>query len=194
MKPILLALTLLLFVSTSYAQFSELEKEFNQFENTHNDILPQSLFIDSAFCAKYHLKNITKDFKNMNIWNENSFNDSEDFMRVCDIRWQFKDKAEAAAFHKKFLPVNSESGEPITNSKITIDKTQQLKIFRENAQTRKMNEGFGLSMNFYYFIFVVDNVVAKVFVNTKTSVTVEQAAVFAKEAAKRINDSKEHSK
>ena len=188
MKSTLLTLGLLLFIGRSYAQFSELEKEFMQFEKTHTDSLTQSLYIDSTFCSNYNLKNITGKFKRMNVWNNPLNYDAKDFMRVCDIRWLFKDKFEAEAFHKKFLPVNSESGEEITNSKVYIENVTQLKIFRENAQARKMNEGFGLSMNFYYFIFIVDNCVAKVFVNTKTNVTVEQAAVFAKEAAKKIKN------
>jgi len=190
MKSTLLTLGLLLFIGKSHGQFSELEKEFMQFEKTLNDSLTQSLYIDSTFCSTYNLKNITQKFKRMNVWSNPLNYDSKDFMRVCDIRWLFKDKFEAEAFQKKFLPVNSEFGEEITNSKISIENVTQLKIFRENAQARKMNEGFGLPMNFYYFLFIVDNCVAKVFVNTKTNVTVEQAAVFAKEAAKRMNDSK----
>lgn len=160
-----------------------------EFERTHQDSLTQALYFDSTFCSSYNLKNVTRNFKRMNVWTSPLNYNTKDFMQVCDIRWLFKDKSEAEAFHKKFLTVNAEFGEEIKNSKVAIDGVTQLRIFRENEQTRKTNEGFGFPMNFYYFIFVVDNCVAKVFVNTKTNVTVEQAAVFAKEAAKRINDS-----
>lgn len=190
MKSILLALGLLIFIGKSNGQFSELEKEFMKFEQIHKDSLTQALYIDSSFCSNYNLKNITKSFKRMNVWNNPLNYNSKDFMRICDIRWLFGNKSEAEAFHEKFLPVNAEFGEEIKDLKVSIDNVTQLRVFRENAQSRKMNEGFGAPMNFYYFIFVVDNCVAKVFVNTKTNITAEQAAVFAKEAAKKINDSK----
>lgn len=168
------------------AQFSELEKEFMEFEQNHNDSLPQALYIDSAFCAAYNLKNITKNFRRMNVWNLPG-REVKDIKRVCDIRWVFNDKMEALAFHKKYLSVNAEFGEEIKRSGIDIENVTQLRIFRENEKTREMNKALGVPMNFYYFLFVVDNCVAKVFVCTKTEVNAEKASVFAVEAARRLN-------
>ncbi len=190
MKSILTFFCLALSISSASAQFSELEKEFMAFEQTHEDSLAQNVYIDSSFCSKYYLKNITQKFKRMNVWQSQSKSETNGYMRICDIRWQFKDNFEATSFHNKFISVNSEFGEEIKNSGILIDNTTHLKIFRENGQARKMNESFGSPMNFYYFIFVVDNYVAKVFVNTKTNITVDQAVIFAKEAARKLNENK----
>jgi len=189
MKSILIIFCFSLFAAGSFAQFSELEKEFMEFEQTHKDSLTQAMFIDSSFCSKYNLKNVTRNFNRMNIW-QNTSADPKDFMRVCDIRWQFKDNLEAVAFHKKFLSVNSEAGEEIKNANIPVANVTELRIFRESEQMRKMNEAFGAAMNSYYFIFVVDNSVAKIFVYTKPNVSAEEASIFAKEAARRLSEYK----
>ena len=188
MKLILLLISFSLLAAKTLAQFSDLEKEFMNFENNYKDSLTQSMYFDSTFCSTYHLKNITKQFTRMNVW-QNNIADTEDFIRVCDIRWRFKNHSEALTFHKKYISVNSEGGEEIKKANISIDKITELRVFRESAEMRKMNEALGGTMYFYYYLFVVDNVMAKVFVSSKKNITTERAAIFAKEAARRLNES-----
>ena len=72
------------------------------------------------------------------------------------------------------------------NPDITISEATNLRVFREGEKMRKMNAAFGLTLYMYYFIFTVDNYVAKVFVSSEKKITAEEAAVFAREAARRL--------
>jgi hypothetical protein len=190
MKHLFLTLPLLLLFIAARSQSSKLRDEYYQIENSLNDTLKQDIFLDSNFCSKYNLKNSTRNFRRMNYWDNTLHYKSPDFISVYDIRWVFKSNKEALEFHKRFLPINSEGGIEIKKSGIAIDSTTNLRIFREDDGTRQMNKDFGYPMNYYYFIFVVDNTVAKVFVSAKPGVTVDQAAVFAMEASRRINNAK----
>jgi hypothetical protein len=170
----------------SYAQSSGTDAEFTNFENTHKDTLSDGMYIDSTFMMHYNLKNIPQSLKRLKAWENPQFYDSKDFIKVCDIRWKFNSNAEAESFYTKFMAQNSENGEEITDSGIKIDGVSDLRIFREGAGMRKMINSMGKPMNFYYFLFVVNNCVAKVFVCTKPDIKVKDACVFAYEAARRL--------
>jgi hypothetical protein len=51
---------------------------------------------------------------------------------------------------------------------------------------RKMSEALGLEIKFYCFLFVYKNYVAKVYVSAKSGVKIEEASIFAIEAANRL--------
>jgi len=179
--PLLLIITLTI---QAWSQTS-LEKEFIQIDNQY-DTLTQKIYIDAAFCKKYNLKNETDDFKRMNVW-QNPFNfESKDFITVCDIRWKFASNADAIDFCTKYATILSEDGKEM-NTPLEIDQASYLKVYRENTGITMKNESLGYSVNYYYFIFVINRCVVKVFVLAKKSVSFNQVADFANEAARKIN-------
>lgn len=185
-----LALVILLFSALhAFGQKSDLDlvKEFMAFQKSHNDSLTRETYMDAAFCSKFNLKEDSWNYRRMATWVNPAGHGSKDFIKVCDIRWRFKDNKEALAFHKKFLGVNSDYGEEIEMHNLELQHAQDFHVFRENVGARQMSADFGYPVSTYYFLFVMDNHVAKVLVNTKTSVTVDQAFVFAKEAARKLH-------
>ncbi|MCC6371878.1 MAG: hypothetical protein IT236_12790 [Bacteroidia bacterium] len=186
MKKILVLIVLFLWSNNFFAQNSALENEFVKFEQSHKDSINPVLYIGEDFYSKYGLKSVSQKQGRMQVWSHPLNFDSPDFMRIGDIRWVFKTHQEAMDFHAKYLQVNAEYGEEINMYKFKIPKVDELRVFKESEKTKFMNAEMGFPMNFYYFIFVKDRVVAKVFVNTVPSITVEQASVFAKEAARRV--------
>jgi len=141
----------------------------------------KAYYISDEFCAAKGLKpGQTNDF--MRVWNSDFINDK--MTRVVDIRWYFSSASEANDYLEKNIADLSEKGDTI-NSKIEIPMVSNLRIFRESADMRKMNESLGLKNNMYFFIFTVKNYLAKVFVSG--DMKLEEAASFAKEAAKRLN-------
>lgn len=185
-KMVLLPLFIFLAGGNIRAQSPDLNAEYSKFESEYKDSLGDGAYLDSVFMGQYSLTSGVTSLKSMRVWNNPSFYDSKDFIRICDIRWKFKSNAEAEAFHKKFIIQNAENGEEITDSRIKIDDVSDLRIFREGAGMRKMMNQVGTPMNFYYFLFVVDKYVAKVFVCTKPNSKVKDAYVFAREAARKL--------
>ena len=107
-------------------------------------------------------------------------------MRVVDLRWYFNTAEEATQYLKLNLPYLSESGDQI-NQKIKIDNVSNLYVYNEGAGARSMNKAIGVESYSYFFLFTVKNLVAKVFVNSGKQIAVNEAVVFAKEAAKKLN-------
>ena len=140
-----------------------------------------AFYISDEFCAARGLKpGETNDL--LRVWNSGFNNGS--MTRVVDIRFYFTSASEANDYLDKNIADLSEKGDTI-NAKIEIPMVSNLRIFRENEEMRKMNASLGLKMNMYFFIFTVKNYIAKVFVSGDK--TVEDAAPFAIEAAKRLN-------
>jgi len=141
----------------------------------------KAFYISDEFCAARGLKpGESNDL--LRVWNGDFINGM--MTRVVDIRWYFTSVSEAKDYLEKNITDLSEKGDTI-NTKIEIPMVSNLRIFRESADLRKMNESFGLKSNMYYFIFTVKNYLTKVFVSG--DMKLEEAAAFAKEAAKRLN-------
>ena len=117
------------------------------------------------------------------VWNGESKKNG--IMRLVDIRWYFNSPAEASEYLKRNMSELSESGDPVKTT-IKIKDVPDLYVFSEGAGYRKLNETLGISSYMYYFLFIVQNYVAKVFVSTEKQIPVSEAAAFAQEAAKRL--------
>jgi hypothetical protein len=142
----------------------------------------KSFFISDEFCAAKGLKPSETNTL-LRVWNGNT--KGEGLSRVVDIRWYFAKPQEAAQYLTDNIKELSENGDELTTG-ITIKDAANLRVFRESAGMRKLNEGLGTTIYMYYFLFTVDNCVAKVFVSTEKKISTEQAADFAREAAKRL--------
>ena len=141
----------------------------------------KAFYISDEFCATKGLKpGEANDL--LRVWN--SYSNNGTMTRVVDIRLYFTSVPEANDYLDKNIADLSEKGDTI-NTKIEISMVSNLRIFRENADIRRMNTSLGQKNNMYYFIFTVKNYIAKVFVSG--DMTLEEAAPFAKEAAKRLN-------
>ncbi|RYD81726.1 MAG: hypothetical protein EOP53_05625 [Sphingobacteriales bacterium] len=151
-----------------------------------NDMVPADAFLDSAFCARYNMLRMSPKIVNRMVVYRNLNPQKEtDAIRLCDIRWRFKNHQEALNFHRKYIKENSENGNEIKGYKFTIPGAEELRVFRESNEIADWVKSQNTPMNFYYYIFVVNNYAVKVFVNGKTGFSLENGAAFAKQAVKR---------
>jgi hypothetical protein len=151
---------------------------------TLSDSIPDSYFISSDFFETYSLK-ATKKNSHMRVWDNP---DKKGFYRtVNDIRFKFDNAEKAGEDFDKNLESNSEAGREL-HPGIKIPGTTHLHVFKESKAMEDRLKTFGVKdVRFYYFLFLVDNVYAKVFLTVDKSISVKGASVFAAEAAKRIN-------
>jgi len=145
--------------------------------------ITDNLFIPDAFFTKYKLE--LQERSNVHIKDWSTIDRTAKFGVVDDVRWEFKDADEAMAWHKKNLKVNSESGEELKD-KMYIPGAQELHMYRESKSITDLNKSMGIDSKEYYFLFAMDKVVVKVFVTVNGEVSLEDASVFAKEAAKSV--------
>jgi len=149
------------------------------------DKIPDNLFIPDAFFTKYNLEMAPQS--NVHIKDWSTIDRTARIGVVDDVRWEFNNAEEAMAYHKKNLGVNSESGIEI-HDRVYIPGAQELHIYRESKSITDLNQSMGIDTKEFYFLFVIDKVVAKVFVTVNGDATIDDASVFAKEAAKDIRN------
>ena len=146
----------------------------------------EKFYISDDYAKSKGLKLVeTNDL--LKAWNAEEENAT--IFRVVDIRFYFKDAAEAKKYLEDNIKELSEDGDAIKET-IAIDKANNLKCFTENEAMRQMNKAFGIESYMYFYLFTIDNYVAKVFVNTTKQVAASEAADFAREAAKRLSAAK----
>ncbi len=149
------------------------------------DKIPDNLFIPDAFFRKYNLQLAPQANAHIKDWS--TLERTAEVGVVDDVRWEFNTAEEAMAWHKKNLTVNSENGVQI-NDKIYIPGAQDLHIYRESKSITDLNQSMGIDTKEFYFLFVINKVVAKVFVTVNGNSSINDALVFAKEAAKDIQN------
>ena len=149
------------------------------------DKIPDNLFIPDAFFVKYNLKMAPQS--NLHIKDWSTPERTAEIGVVDDVRWEFNNADEAMAYHKKNLVVNSENGVEIKDG-VYIPGAEELHIYRESKSITDLNQNMGINTKEFYFLFVIDKVVAKVFVTVNGNVSLNDASVFAKEAAKDIRN------
>ncbi len=145
----------------------------------------KKFYISDEFCATKGLKPGETNGL-LRAWNADTKAKTKGLFRVVDIRWYFNSATQAEQYLKLNMPLLSESGDPV-NTSIKIKNVSNLYIFNEGAGQRSMNQALGIKNFMYYFLFTVKNYVAKVFVSSEKQIPVSEAAVFAQEAAKRLN-------
>jgi len=147
--------------------------------------IPENLFIPDVFFTKYNLELAPQSNAHIKDWS--TIDRTAKIGVVDDVRWEFKDADEAMAWHKKNLNANSENGVEFKD-KMYIPGAQDLHMFRESKSITDMNASMNIDTKQFYFIYVIDKVVAKVVVTVNGKVTLDDASVFAKEAAKNVRN------
>ena len=176
MKKILLIVGVLLSITTINAQDHFIPK----------DKWSDKFYISDDYAKSKGLK-LVETNELLKAWNAEDENAT--IFRVVDIRFYFKTAAEAKKYLEDNIKELSEEGDAIKET-IKIDKTNNLKCYTENEAMRQMNKAFGIDSYMYFYLFTIDNYVAKVFVNTTKQISANDAADFAREAAKRLDAAK----
>jgi len=175
-------LALLAIIACSFSAFQP-AKALRASGIKHDSIAPY-FFVADTFMAQNGLQLKSDENPHMRVW-YNPLKTSK-YKTVNDIRIGFENHKAALKFFKKNLKGNSENGTEIHPS-LVIPGISDLHVYKESDQMVKDNKVSGLNQRYYFFLFLVDYVYVKVFVATDTSTTVEEAAVFAKEAAKTMH-------
>ncbi len=148
-----------------------------------NEKIPENLFIPDAFFTKYNLELAPQSNAHIKDWS--TIDRTAKIGVVDDDRWEFKDADEAMAWYKKKLTENSENGVEIKDQ-MYIPGAQELHMYRESKSITDMNASMNIDTKQFYFIYVIDKVVAKVVVTVNGKVSLDDASLFPKEAAKDI--------
>jgi hypothetical protein len=152
-------------------------------DKINQDSVPQSYFIRDDFFVKYDMDQKASNNPFMHVWISPVKNSK--FSTINDIRLSFANKHKALAFFKKNLAANSENATEI-HPGITIQGTQELHIYKESDAMAIQNKKDGYNLRYYFFLFLVDKVYVKVFVSANIETTVQDASIFAIEAAKTV--------
>ena len=144
---------------------------------------PEDMFIDSVFFAKYNLLRHKqgdeyKEWKNPEAENED---ENPDYVVVFDVRKVFVDKQKAEAYYNSTIEKSKGYSRPC-DEEIELEGVDKFTVFREKAK-----EGEELKKREHYFVFLIDNVFAKVLVATNDDIDTEDAVLFPEEAIKKIN-------
>lgn len=111
----------------------------------------------------------------------------KDIYKVVDMRWYFATTAEAVQYLKLNLPMLSQTGDPVS-TRVDIPNISNFYIYNEGAGMRSLGESAGIKMRYFIFIYNVKNYVVKTYVySEKLPLTLTEAAVYAKESARRMN-------
>jgi hypothetical protein len=143
----------------------------------------ENLFIEDAFFKQFNLEPAVRSSQKIHDWT--SMDENNKYAVVNDIRWEFDTHDQALDYHKKNLSVNSQKGVEL-HPRISIPGVEELHIYKESTSIENLNKDLGINTMEYCYLFVVDKVVAKVWVKVNGNVRVDEASVFAREAAKTI--------
>lgn len=114
----------------------------------------------------------------------NNLAEGATIQRVNDIRWQAKDKAEAAQWYKDNATLLSEKADDITSQLSKPSGVDSWNVYGQSKEIKEMMKSLGVEQNHYNFTFSVDQYVAKIFVATSGKQTLQDAWQLAKEGLK----------
>jgi hypothetical protein len=138
----------------------------------------KDFFIPASICKKYNLEAGQTD-EWMKVYN--NMDKDAGIERVNDIRWQAKDKTEAAQWYKDNAALLSENADDITSELSKPPGVDSWNVYGQSKQMKEMMKSMGIEQNHYNFTFTVDRYVAKIFVATSGKQTLKDAWQFAKE-------------
>ncbi|MBL0146550.1 MAG: hypothetical protein IPP48_13245 [Chitinophagaceae bacterium] len=168
-KTVSLLLAAFLFCTNIFSQNAELPAI-----TTQN---AQTFFIPNATCIKYKLIAGNSDAW-MKVYNNTA--ETATIQRVNDIRWQATAKTKAIEWYKNNAALLNEGAKDISgklNPPVGVDAWN---VYEANDEMQSMMEAMGIKQKQYTFTFVVDKIVAKIFIGANEKVTLAQAWQFAK--------------
>lgn len=161
---------------------STLLAEKKEPEPVYREENPGNIFTPISFFSKYGL---LPGETNTRLHVYNMDKKDNNYQRSVDIRWVFENKQDALNWHRMNLQQNSEDGEPVKGT-FMIEGAEEIKVYRESAKAMEMMKAFGIVQRQHYFIFVVENVVCKIFVATDGTIDSNGVLPFAKAAATQV--------
>jgi hypothetical protein len=186
MKNVLFFLSFVLFsgfISTiniqPHADFSQ-----NKLPKIKPDSIPPDYFIPDSVFTQYNMELNSKDNPNMKVWISPS--KEAKFLMVNDIRIGFANRTKAKSFFRKNLKTNSENALEI-HPGIEIPGTKELHIFKESDEMARADRKNGIIVHYYFFLFLVDHIYIKVFVETSPGTSVQESSLFANAAARSVS-------
>lgn len=106
--------------------------------------------------------------------------------RLVDIRWVFNTAEEAKKYYSANLKLQSEGGYEY-KKQLSLPNAKLVKIYREERGSAAMYETFGSQHVHWYFIFLVDRVMVKIFTSGKFT-SFNEAYSIAWDAAQMISE------
>lgn len=95
--------------------------------------------------------------------------------RVNDIRWQAKNKAEAMQWYNANAKLLSEGGEDISTQLSKPAGVDSWNVYRQSNEIREMIKSMGIEQNHFYFTFIGDKYVPKIFIALSPKQTLKDA-------------------
>ena len=143
-------------------------------------LVPNEMFIASSFFEKYEL---TKGKSDSNVirWNGDPH---KSIHMVFDIRWIFKTNKDALTYHNAKLKINAENGQPLEDV-VQILGAEELHVYRESPEIENFAKLMNLPTRQFNFLFVVKNVVVKIFIGAHINTTIEEVIPIVEEGIKR---------
>ena len=153
-----ISLFLLAFSCVSFGQNREMLIQMMDVINLQ-DTIPREVFLDSTMME--HMK-LSHTLNWRNIWSDID-KKTKSIDQFYDIRIMFNTEADARAFNKKYLDVNSENGPEIKKHKVDVDGIIDLHIYSHNETVAKMflNDN---GLQAFCYVFVVDNYFVKFYI------------------------------
>ncbi|MEZ4937302.1 MAG: hypothetical protein R2799_06880 [Crocinitomicaceae bacterium] len=146
--------------------------------------IPEDLFLEKEFLQYFGLEPTEEGEKpGMKIYDGPQ--SKERIQRFVDIRWVFENNEDALKYHRYKLKEHSEGGKPIEFNQ-QIGGIQDLKVFEESEQMRKMLDEMSLDGKQYYFIFVKGNVLVKLFFGVPKDYEIINLVPFIQQARDQI--------
>lgn len=143
-----------------------------------------TFFTPASFYEKIGLKK-SESNKRLRVYYQPTQDKADDIERTVDIRWVFASKAQAQEYLNKNLLKESEEGYPMKKA-IKLPNAGKVYLYRENQMSSGMYDMMGAEIAQWYYIFVIDRVMIKVFTaGNKTSMATSYAVAL--EAAKYVS-------
>jgi hypothetical protein len=186
-------------IISNEAQFKDIQNKALEYMVQHCEVLkaaineqakeppyskdnPSNLFIPVAFFKPYKL--IPGEVNNfLHVYNMEGKEGR--YQRMVDIRWVFHNNADALKWHRIKLEANSEGGTEVKGA-FVLPGAEEVHVYRESPEMAETIKGFGIKQRQHYCIFVVGNVVCKVFLATDESIDSKAILPFANAAAIQV--------
>lgn len=149
------------------------------------DSVSHRLFIPDEFLTQQKLKKV-QTTTHMRVWNAVKH---PHIQRLVDIRWVFDTPEEALKYHQAKLKLNSEDGQEVkVTLKDKITDAKALRVFRESKRMEDFIKGMDLPQRQHCFLFVVKNVVFKIFVATDKTWYPKDLVFIVKKAVEQVKN------
>lgn len=138
-------------------------------------------FIPASALKRFQLKEgKSDDFMKVH----NNLAKNAAIQRVNDLRLQAESPEAALAWYKSHSSLLNEDGKEIVNVIAKPAGVDAFNVYGTNEANEQMMKGLDIAQTHYYFTFVIDKYVCKIFIAAQSKKTVKDAWALAKEGIK----------